>query len=128
MENYSYFIMSDVFVDLDIRIFIDDSFFGIFTFLLCQRVRNSDKNVENTEKKSRNYSQGVNSLFLLLMTVWSCAESGKIIVCQRKYIWLNPYSLIPIILPGKHNLNDSQQVIRGGGKLITGCFFKSCFF
>lgn len=125
-ENYSYFIMADVF--LDFRIFRDNGFFGIFIFLLCQRGRKSDQNVENTVKKRRNYSQGVNSLFLPLMTVWSCAESGKIIVCQRKYIWLYPSRLIPIILPGKHNLNDSQQVIRGGGELITGCFFKSCFF
>lgn len=117
--------MSDAF--LDVGIFRDNSCFGIFIFLLCQAVRNSDKNLENT-KKSWNYSQGMNSLFLLLMTVWPFMESGKIIVCQRKYIWLNPSGLIPIILPGKHNLNDSQQAIRGGGKLITGCFFKSFFF
>lgn len=101
--------------------------FCTFAFSLCQRVRKSDGNVQNTEK-SRDYSRGVNSLFLSLITVWPCFESGKIIVCQRKYIRPNPSGLIPFILPGKHNLNDSRRGGGGGGKLITGCFFKSCFF
>lgn len=55
-------------------------------FSLGKRVRKSDGNVQNTEE-SRDHSRGVNSLFLSLMTVWPGFESGKIIVCQRKYMW-----------------------------------------
>lgn len=100
--------------------------------------QSSDRNVQNNKQKNRDYSRGVNSQFVDIVNdsldmswVWeNYSQSMKI------HTLINPSALISIILPGGHNLNDSQQAISrswvgvevwGGFKLITGCFFKSSF-